>query len=317
MGRSVKLFLSILVMAGLGGCTQGSRLPEDTIVVGLGASPSTLDPRFATDAYGMRIANLVFQSFMKLDEKGNLSPEAAESWTYGNKTYTFQLKKGLKFSDGQPVTAEDILFTFQEYQSPKNPFRSAFKLIEKVSANSVRGQLVVKLRLSEEKANFLRSDLVVAKILPKHLASQESFRKLPVGSGSFELVSQSQSQILLKARKDHPVLVPKVGKVLFKIIKDDLTRYQKFLRQELDLLQGELTPGKVKALQKKKGVRVYAYPGESMTYVLVNFKDPYLKKYKFREALAQAIDRKKIIDHQLYGLATPATAIITPVSPFF
>ncbi|MES2856504.1 MAG: ABC transporter substrate-binding protein, partial [Bdellovibrionota bacterium] len=103
----------------------------------------------------------------------------------------------------------------------------------------------------------------------------------------------------------------------FKIIRDDQTRALKMLNGEIDIAQQEFPPGKIKQLRESENLRVIEIPGLAFTYMLVNFRDPNLRKLELRKALSSLIDRDAIIQHKLDGFATKAVGILTPVNPFF
>ena len=99
----------------------------DTLFVILDAKPNTLDPRTATSANGMRLVPLMFNGFVRFDDKGELQPDIALKWELEGLTWTFYLKRGVRFSNGRAVGKEDILFSFEEFKKKESPFHSAFK----------------------------------------------------------------------------------------------------------------------------------------------------------------------------------------------
>jgi peptide/nickel transport system substrate-binding protein len=316
--QQVAIGIFLLCSSYLVSCTKKELPANDSIVVALATSPNTLDPRYTTDANGMRLANLLFTSIVRLGPDLKIIGEAAESWSYKNKVYTFLLRPGLVFSNGRAVSAEDIEFSFAEYQSENSPFRSALSTIEKVEAKYNEKERVLKITLRDFSATLL-TDLSPLKILPKKevLAAGKDFSKSLVGSGSFQLTNQSSNEILLTANPYNTYSKPKTQKVLFKIIQDDNTRYLKTLKGAIDIAQAELPAGKIKELEEKKDTfSVYKYPGLSMTYLLINLKDPLLKDRLVREALSHAVNVAEIIQYKLEGLAEPASSILSPSSPF-
>ena len=256
-------------------------MPNQHLVVALGAEPRSLDPRQGTDANSMRITDLLFQSIVRLNANQELVSSAATSWNYRNKTYTFLVDKHIYFSNGRRIKAEDILFSFQEYRSKKNPFSGTFQIIESVTVDdkSNEKQLIVKMQLKTPSAKFLKADLPVLKILPKQevLAAGKNFYKNPIGSGSFYLKYQNASQIILVARRDIPN-PPKIDQVTFKIIRDNFTLFQKTLNGEIDIVQSELPLDKIHWFQNNKQFQVFQAPGHSISYLLINLKHFCLQK---------------------------------------
>ncbi|MCB0384636.1 MAG: hypothetical protein KDD43_04515, partial [Bdellovibrionales bacterium] len=195
------LFASLLLWS----CSKSQKLEPDTLYVALGSQPSSLDPRFATDANGMRIAQLIFNSIVRIGPDLKVTGDAAESWSYKNLVYTFQIRKGLSFANGRKVTPEDIYFSFDQYRQDNSPFHSALDMVAKVEASDLGDRLRVKVYLKEFSAKLLTSDLPAVKILPKEEVTKAGadFAKLLIGTGSFSFAGQSASEIVLKARKDH------------------------------------------------------------------------------------------------------------------
>ena len=323
-GRSARMMALVVASAISLASTSCTKKPTDdpqTLYVGISAAPATLDPRFATDAAGMRLGSLLFSSIVRVGPELDIVGEAASSWKYDNLTYNFQLRPGLSFPSPQgdrPMTADDILFTFAQAQADKSPFASALQAISKVEANydaKTGGEL--KLKLSQFSATLL-TDLSTVKLLPKDLVekSGDDFGKKPVGTGPFEFVSADANEIRFKARSGHAYASPQVPQAVFKIVREDNTRFLKFIKGELDLIQQDLPPAKIIEIEKKGGFQVFKYPGLSMTYMLVNLQDPLLKKRDVREAISSAIHREEIIRFKLESLAQPATSILSPANPF-
>lgn len=323
--RNIRLAptLLVLLLSLTTGCTKKPTDDPTTLYVGLSAGPATLDPRKATDAVGMRIASLLFSSIVRLGPELDIVGEAASEWTYKDLTYTFKLRPGLKFvgretpAEGLPVTANDIEFSLAEYKSEKSPFASALEPIEsfKTEYGPTGGTLVLKLKRFSA---TLLTDLAPVKILPAAIvkAKGDDFRDWLVGSGSFSLVSADTNEIRLKANPFNPYAKPKMENVVFKIVREDNTRYLKILKGELDIAQQELPPTKVTEIEKKGGFQIFKYPGLSMSYVLVNLRDASLKSKELRQGLSYAINRDEIIRFKLEGLAQPATSILSPINPF-
>lgn len=296
------------------GCINKVKTPADTLIVALGSAPSTLDPRFATDANGMRVGGLIFNSLVRIGTEFKPEGDAAENWTYRNHVFTFKLRKDLHFHNGRSVTPEDIEFSFVQFRAPNSPFASTLDLIRKVSVTKKDGSLEVKIEVKNYSDKFLISDLPAVRILPKAevLQAGADFHKVLIGTGGYKFVKQSLNEIHLQS------VSAQTDKLILKIIRDDFTRYQKMLKGEVDLVQADLPVDKIGAFEKQdKEFQVFKYPGLTMTYILVNLRDPILKDLAVRKALAQSLDRQEIITHKLKGLGMEATSLLTPANPYF
>lgn len=321
--KRTSTFVLALLLVLVNGCTKKPVDDPSTLCVGLSASPATLDPRKATDATGMRITNLLFSSLVRLGPDLEVVGEAASKWSYSNLTYTFELRPGLKFvgrsmpDEGTPVTKEDIEFSINEFRSATSPFATALEPIESFTVNygPTGGTLVLKLK---KYSATLLTDLTPVKILPMKVVKEkgDDFREALAGTGPFQFVSMDANEIKLKANPLNVYSPPKISNVVFKIVREDGTRFLKMIKGELDIAQQELPPTKVTEIEKKGGFQVFKYPGLSMSYILLNLKDDAFKKKDTRLGLSDAINRDEIIRFKLDGLAQPATSILSPINPF-
>ena len=314
--QSIILFIFFY---SIGGVSAFASSTSRTITIALSQAPTTLDPRLATDATGMRITNLLFQSLVRLDRNLNIKPSLATHWSYQDHTYTFFIPQGVRFSNGRYMTKEDIQFSFEQYQSPKNPFYSAFKIIQKVDIQKTPEGFTVVLKMKQNSPTFLKADLPILKILPKKEIelSDDSFHKQPIGTGAFQLSHQTDNAIHLGLNPFYQK-PPFVKKVIFSIIRDDLTRYQKMLRKEIDILQSELSYLKMDHLKKSKlPYRFFQKEGLSVNYLLFNLKDALFKNKEIRRAVALGIHREEIVKYQFNNYVTIAHSILNANNPFF
>jgi peptide/nickel transport system substrate-binding protein len=304
----------LFAFAGLS-CTR-HRTSPDELVLGITSQPTTLDPRYATDAYGMRIVQLMFSSLVRVGPDLKVKADVAKTWTYKNFIYTFELAPNLIFHNGRAVTPEDLIFSYQQFSASNSMFASSFNDVESFEAFKTGDHLQVKIKMKKFVANFLGGDLAVLKILPK--AEISGFPKNLIGSGPFRLASKTDNEIVLERFEKHPLTVPKMPRVIFKVVRDDFTRYQKLLRGELDMALNEISIDKVPTFEKMTDrFTVLRYPSASMGYLLLNLQDPLLANVEVRKALSQSINRAEIIRYKLEGLGSEATSILPAMHPYF
>lgn len=288
-------------------------IPPDTLTVALDSEPKTLDPRKATDANGMRLAGLLFHGLVKIGPDLTIQPDGAKSWIQTDRTYTFFLKD-LTFSNGRPVTKNDLLFTFSEFQKTSSPFHFAFKNIESVQVDREKGSFKIQISLKKFSAVFLSADLPIIKILPEKESLKKDFHKNPIGTGAFKLKRKTSREIVLERRSPSKPNLPKY--ISFLIIRDAITRVQKILAGEVDIAPSVVSPEKT-FLFAKKDFQILSSEGLSTAYLLLNLKNPFLKNKEIRKALSQAIHREEIIQYKLKGYGLPAVSFITPQNFFF
>ena len=298
-------------------CTSKSNNTNtDTVFILLDSQPKTLDPRKATDANGMRIVNLIFNGLVKVGPDLQAAPDAAISWKRSGLTYQFTLRDNLMFSNGDKVTPEDVVFSFNEYKKRSSRFYFAFKNIEKVQAKKMFGKTVLSVTLKEFSAPFLSADLPVIKILPKKVITQvgDDFYKNPIGSGLFKLKKNDQHSLVLERQKS---VNNKPKYLSFVITRDSFTRVQKTLSGQVDIAPSVIPPNQIKQFKNNSDFKVITQPALSITYLLLNLKNKTLANLKVRQALAHSINREEIIKHKLSHFAKMSNSLLNPSSYFF
>lgn len=291
--------------------------PTDTLIVALASEPKTLDPRFTTDANGQRIAQLIFSSLVQIGSDLNMTGDAAESWDYKDLVYTFKLKPGIRFQNGDLLTSEDLYFSVEEFKKSSSPFSPMMNVIQKVEANYSEQGGQLKLFLKEFSAPFL-NDLTSLKLLSKKITEEagDDFYLNPVGTGTYSYKSRDHNNIYLETNPYYFAEKSKSPKLQFKIIKDANTRFQKMYKGQVDIIQSDIPFSKVQVFKDLEKFNVVIAPGLSTTYILLNLRNDILKNPDVRRAIHSAISRDELIKYSFEGLAEPATAIITKVSPF-
>jgi peptide/nickel transport system substrate-binding protein len=311
---AINVFSILLIFA----FAQTSLAQQKILQLGLEDQPKTLDPRYATDAAGMRISqHLLFSSLVQLGYDLQIVPDLAERWEIKeDKIYRFYLKKGIKFHDGQPLTAEDVKFTFEHLKDPeiKSPFAGNYKDIETIT---VKSPLIVEFKLAQPNASFLIKTILA--ILPKHIltgAAKEEFPSRLTGSGPFRFVSQTPNEIILEKNNSYFKDAPKLDQIVFKIVKDNNTRFLKMQKGELDLAINVIQLDKVDDFKKPPLSDLYTVienPGIGYNYVSFNMRTPQLQDKRVRQAIALGIDVDELIKYQLEGHAGRALGLLSPV----
>lgn len=283
------------------------------LVWGSIGEPSQLNPLWATDTASSDIYGLVLNGLYTVNQKLEPIPDLAEAMpevSSDNLTWTVKLKKNVKFSDGQPLTADDVVFTFdiplsKDYTGPRKSTFSKIKKVEKVD------DYTVKFTLSEPYAPFLTGALSYP-ILPKHVLKdvaikdmdKDKFSKSPIGTGPYKLVEWKSGQYLKLERNDNYFDgKPNIATITYKIIPDANAMLAQLQAGELNYAPIQASDFKTaKAYEESsKKIKVLETPALSYTYIGWNEANPLFKDKKVRQALTMAIDRKSIVDAILEG----------------
>ena len=186
--------MTILCMMMLAGCASDTeRTSADRIVYGALTEPHSLHPLIGTDSASTEAQSLIYDALVCVNGDKEMTGDLAESWTVssGGKVYTFRLKDGIMWHDGQPFTADDVVFTFDMARDKRNGYIDARELanIERVTASGNE----VTFRLAKADSAFLARVAGIS-ILPKHIwqkvqnLREEAPRIAPVGTGPYRLV---------------------------------------------------------------------------------------------------------------------------------
>ncbi|MCH6567772.1 MAG: ABC transporter substrate-binding protein [Nitrospinae bacterium] len=171
-----------------------------TIIVGVQANPTILDPRLAIDVASLHVIQLVYNRLMKKDPIGKLVCDLCTHWERPDpKSYRFHLHRGVRFHDGSELTAEDVVYTFLSVMDPalQSPRRVSYAPVESVRALD---RYTVEFRLKELYAPFLQN--AVMAIVPKHHAAgrPEAVLREPIGTGPFRFIKWGADEhVLLEA----------------------------------------------------------------------------------------------------------------------
>ncbi len=300
------------------GCTRQTdddAAAAETLVVLLEAAPKTLDPLLATDAYGVRISHhLMFDTLLRQNEQLRIVPGLAHSWKRPEPTrYRFTLKSGVRFHDGSPLTADDVVYTLTSMMDAAlgSPYGAGLR--DKISGVRADGPDTVVVELKAPYAAFL-GDLVVP------IRSRAAGREHPLrGSGPYRLVRQSPGEIELAWVPDYHGGAAGVPRLLFKVVKDANTRLLKLRKGNVDLAINALPLDKISQFgegELAEQYRLVEAPGLSYQYLGFNTTDPILSDVRVRRALARAIDIDGLIEHRQFGHSVRAVSLLPPDSPF-
>jgi len=293
--------------------------PRQDLVVALESAPKTLDPRFAVDANGMRLVQqLLYDMLVTWDHDLNIVPSLAQHWEKKSPTtYLFYLKPNVLFHNGTPLRASDVEFTFNTIMNPEtaSPFKGISKKIKSVLALDA---LTVRI---ETQTPIPESSLMLDLFIPIFQKNDhiETVSDL-VGTGPFRLIKQSPSEIILEHNTDYHEGTPPLKTIVFKIIKDDKTRYLKFRKGKIDFASNTIAIKDLKHFRSgvlKKNFRMIEAPAMFYRYLGFNMEHPILRNKNVRQAIAHAINRDELIQFIKKNHASKADSVLTQSNPYY
>ncbi len=276
----------------------------DTLIIGSVGKARTLNPALEDSGVSAQVKDIIFDGLIRIGEKGEILPCLAVQWEKDEegREWDFHLRKGVRFHDGHPFTADDVAFTFNLDIAPniRSPYSQILSQIKKVR---VKDLYTVTIRLTEPSTSFIY-DLVLG-ILPKHLLEGKDLRRTqfnykPIGTGPFRLIRWSPDKIELGANQDYFLGRPYLDGVVVKLFKNKNIVWANLMKGEIDAFQN-LKPCAYDRIGKVSHLKVYSYLMSYYHLIVFNLDDPLFKDRRVRLALNYAIDKDTIIKKVLRG----------------
>jgi peptide/nickel transport system substrate-binding protein len=298
----------------------------DTYIDSLLGNVSSLIPNITSDNASHEVGDLLYNGLITYDRDLNPIGDLADSWSFSRDCLdlTFNLRRNVRWHDGAPFTADDVVFTYDATVDPKtpSPYKSDFSAVERVSAVD---PYTVHVRYKQPYAKALLS--WGTPMLPQHLLARyvkegrireapQNWRA-PVGTGPYRFQElKSGDKIVLVSNPDYFQGRPNISRVVYRIIPSQATIF-------LELKARAIDAASLTALQYtrqtdypafKRAYHKYRYAGNGYTYFGFNLRDPRFADRRVRQAFAYAIDRRELIDGVILGLGREATGPYKPGS---
>jgi peptide/nickel transport system substrate-binding protein len=291
----------------------------DAIVEGTIGEASTLIPVLASDAASHAVAGQIYNGLVKYDKDLNIVGDLAESFDIAKDglTITFHLRRGVKWHDGAPFTARDVLYTYRVVIDPKTPtaYAEDFKQVKQIIAPDA---YTVVVTYATPFAPALAS--WGSAILPSHLLEGQDITKSPlarkpVGTGPYCFKEWVAGQkIVLESNHAYFEGRPWIDRYIYRIIPDTSTMYMELKAGAVDMMG--LTP--VQFARQTTNARFtsrfnkYRYPSSGYVYMGYNLRHPLFTDKRVRQALTAAVNKEELIHGVLFGMGQKAVGPIVP-----
>jgi len=335
---TISPLLAVLAVGLSGGCRREaavSRPPADGVYrLPLSDNPVSLDPARFTDVNSEGVARRIFNTLVKLGPDLQPVPDLAErvEVSADGRTYTFRLRRGVRFHNGREMTARDVRYSFERLLRPETMSHRAWVLAPVAGADRLRqgkasslGGLetpdpyTVRLRLARPFGPFL-SQLAMANaaIVPREEVEREGlpFGRRPVGTGPFRFVRWSDNHVVeLEANPDYFLGPPKLSGLRFRIIKEPLVAYEEYRAGQLE--HCAVPEGYLETVRRGPLAGELHSVATLSTYYLGFMMDrsPCGDNLHLRRALNYAVDRAFLCQKVLGGSHVPARGVLPPGLP--
>jgi peptide/nickel transport system substrate-binding protein len=318
--------------AGGGGSASGNQVTDATLTIATTTDVVNYNPLVGNSRSDYWITNLMYPHLLSIGPDGDKQPELAQKWGYDNPTSGYyEIRSGLKWSDGQPLTAKDVAFTLNatKRDAPAGTLTGQLTNFESATAVS---DTRVEVKLSAPDSTVIPEVGFWGNIVPQHVFEPAgSVAKFAndgsnggwVSAGPYVLTSVQRGQSYTMERVDNYPLVdggrPKAAKIVYRVFPDVNTEILSLKNGDVDVIANSLPPAQVKGLQSTPGIKVAEVPGLGYSHMTYNMTKPDLAKKEVRQALAQAVDynaiRKVVLQDQ--GVSTGSSPIMPVLKNFY
>jgi peptide/nickel transport system substrate-binding protein len=332
--RAILLAAAVLVAVSLPACGRSDTVGPsadvrgpaygDTLVEASIGDISGLIPNITSDSASHEIGGLIYSNLVRTNKDLEVEGELAERWDVSKDelTITFYLRKGVKWHDGEEVTAEDVDFTYRYMIDPKTPtaYAESFRQVRRAE---VVDRYTYRVTYDKPYAPGLLSWGIW--ILPRHIlepvwkaggdlrTTQQN--RHPVGSGAYRFVEwKTGEKVVLESNHDYFEGRPYINRVVYRIIPDPSTIFLELKAKNIDM--AGLTPIQFRRQTEypafQKAFHRYQYLANAYAYLGFNLLDPRFQDRRVRQAIAHAVNKQEIIDGVLLGLGRPAVGPYKP-----
>ncbi|MBT3777869.1 MAG: ABC transporter substrate-binding protein [Pelagibacteraceae bacterium] len=301
--------------------------PDDTFVVGLPTDTKGLEPAQISSRHTANIMKHMFGTLFFISEKGTLDPNLAESYSVSDdaKEYTFKLKEGLTCHDGEPLTAEDVAYTFNRVVDPDLAFvgNSAGFVFPSIDFQEARADSELEVTIVMGAPNHVALGL----ISEVYVHCKDSYEKMskeeaaenPIGSGAYEFVKWDKgNQIVMKKAKGSAVSA-NFENLIWRVIPEASTRTAELIAGNVDMITNA-SPDQVDAIDASNSAKVQKVSGTRRMYVGFHQGEEYavteggaaIQKAEVRRAIQYAVDVEAICANLLNAPCERATGLVNP-----
>ncbi|MBD1370851.1 ABC transporter substrate-binding protein [Hazenella sp. IB182357] len=328
----ISIVMIMILSAFVTGCVDKQNAGDaaaKTLIYGRGADSISLDPAQVTDGESLKVTRQIFDTLVQYKEHNTeVIPALAEKWEQSEdgKTWTFYLRKGVKFHDGTDFNADAVVYNFNRWMDPKHPEHKGgefpyyaymfggylgddghvIKAVTAVDAHTVKFEL-----------NFTSGPFLNNLAMPPFAiasptavkADPVEFNQNPVGTGAFKIAEngwkKNDAITLIKNDNFWQKGFPLMDKLIYKSIPDNAARFTALQAGDIDMMDG-MNPDDSKTVKQNDALALHIRPGMNIAYLAFNTEKKPFDNPKVRQALNMAVNKQGIINSFYANMAEPA-----------
>ena len=335
-GKLIKIIGAAVIIAIVAGGSysvyasnhSSSTSKKNNIILSLSGTPRTMNPLYANSSSSLLVTDAMYEPIYNLNKNGSINYNTlAKSITHSKdaKSYTLTLKSGLKWSDGEALTAKDIVFTFDAMMNPKNNAiaMQTFVLDGKAITAKVVNDTTVEFSLPAPSLGF-EQNLTQLYPIPEHIyknvkdLKNATANQKPVGDGPYKFESEKAgSTVTLTRNENFDGEKAKVENLVFRVIPNQNAGIAALETGEVSV--GNLSNKLLSNEKIKDNYNVEKFGSGLVNSIVFNFENKNLQNLKVRQAIAYALNKKDLTKAE-YGdskYVTPANSVFSPETQYY
>jgi peptide/nickel transport system substrate-binding protein len=307
-------------------CGSVAERRGNTVLFASGADLQSINPLLTVHPLARQVQrHVLLTTLARYDSTLTPRPYLARSWEWSpdRRGLTFHLETAVRWHDGQPTTARDVVWTLNAARDPATGYPRTNELAGLESVTAPDDSTVV-LRFGQPPSSFpdLLTDLA---ILPAHLLDtvpharlrQAAWNTAPVGNGPFRFVSHEPNRRwVFAANPAFPAVLggpPRLRRFIVVVVDEPTTKLAALTSGELDF--AGIQPAHAEFVRRDSSLRVLSFPLLQTDGIVFNTRRPPFNRLETRRAVSDAIDRRELVEAYIYGFGTPALGPVPPTAP--
>jgi peptide/nickel transport system substrate-binding protein len=300
---------------------------ERLLKVGRTADIDSVNPLVEGGGAGIEIMRLIYDMLARVGLDGKPTPSAAEKWEVVNPTtIRVTLRAGMRFHDGRPVTADDVKFSYDFIKQWRIPIYRPF--LDPIASIEVTDPRTLVFRLNDPYPPLFQATFAQIYILPKHIWEDVTRREgvsnpvdwrnpNAIGSGPFKFVHWRRGEEVKLARNETYYRAPKAEGMIQVAFANPDALFAALMKGEMDMHDRRLLPNQIPEAKTARHLGMIEKPDFGVYYVAFNSRKAPFDDVRFRQAVAHAVPRERMVEVLLKGYGEPGRGFIAPANEFW